>query len=99
MQHKSPAFIPVCPRSVVSGPSVSPKTGLIENKYVSLALNPVTRYDLEAADNSSWERSEAVKKEETCIDREPEKLKIIPISVTSHLLMTPPLANRSLGTR
>lgn len=34
----------------------------MENKYVSLELRPVTRYDLEAADNSSRERSESGKK-------------------------------------
>lgn len=64
LHHKSPASVPVCPRSVVSAPSISPKIGLIENKYISSALSPVTWYDVEAANKSSWERSEAVKKEE-----------------------------------
>lgn len=49
----------VCPRSVVSSPSMSPNTGFMENKYVSLELSPVTRYDWEAAGNNSWERAGA----------------------------------------
>lgn len=48
--------------SVVSGPSLSPKIGLMENKYVSSELSPLTRYDLKAADSTSRERSEAEKK-------------------------------------
>lgn len=78
---------------------MSPKTGLIENKYIPLALSPVTRCDLEAPDNSSRERSEAAKKEGTCIDREPGKLKIAPTAAASQSSRATTFGNQELGEK
>lgn len=85
----SPSFTPVCPRSVVSGPSESPNIGFMENKYISLELSPVTRWDREAARNNSWERAGAVENKKKHDFN--SYFRVIPISVASLV------AKRNLG--